>query len=135
MKRFIFSTISLATALSFSACDPKVRARRDKPVAGPQPEEDSRLKTKRDDSDSDRPSVKKEAHNDAVDPAPVKRNTVPPPPEQKPNNPEYAIKAEGKPGYVKSPYDGQGRLIDVRGLPPGTEAECPYTRRTFLVPP
>ena len=32
-------------------------------------------------------------------------------------------------------YDGQGRLIDVRGLPPGTEAECPYTHRTFLVPP
>ena len=32
-------------------------------------------------------------------------------------------------------YDTQGRLIDVRGLPPGTEAECPYSRRTFLVPP
>ena len=46
-----------------------------------------------------------------------------------------AVKVADKPGYVKSPYDSQGRMIDVRGLPPGTEAECPYTRRTFLVPP
>ena len=140
MKRFIFSTMSLATLLSFSACDPKVRPRRDRPAPGPQPEEETRLKTKvssrdRDDSSPDRTSVEKKAHNDVVDPAPVPHNKIPPAPELKANNPEYAIKAEGKAGYVKSPYDSQNRLIDVRGLPPGTEAECPYTRKTFLVPP
>jgi hypothetical protein len=57
-------------------------------------------------------------------------------PDPKPRgNPEYGIKIEGKTGYVKSPYDGQGRPIDVRGLPPGTEVEDPYTPgRTLLVP-
>jgi autotransporter-associated beta strand protein len=64
--------------------------------------------------------------------APAAGRTDAPPPTQ--NNPEYAIKADGMPGYVKSPYDPQGRLVDVRGLPPGTEAEDPYTRRKFLVP-
>ena len=69
----------------------------------------------------------------ANDPDPIPKNKIPEAPGQR--NPEYAIKVEGKAGYVKSPYDTQGRLIDVRGLPPGTEAECPYTHRTFLVPP
>ena len=135
MKRFIFTAISLATVLSFSGCDPKVKARRDRPAPGPQPTEETGPKTRRDDSGMDTGHVEKKEHNEVVEPAPVKRNTVPPPPEPKSNNPEYAIKADGKPGYVKSPYDSQNRLIDVRGLPPGTEAECPYTRRTFLVPP
>ena len=141
MKRFIFTAISLATVLSFSACDPQRRVRRNQSASGPQPEEEAKPKTKvasrdrdRDDSSSDRPSVEKKSRTEVTDPPPVKHN-VPPPPEPKSNNPEYAPKADGKPGYVKSPYDPQGRLIDVRGLPPGTEAECPYTRRTFLVPP
>ena len=61
-------------------------------------------------------------------------NVIPPAPTQ-PRNPEYGIKIEGKTGYVKSPYDTQGRPIDVRGLPPGTEVEDPYTPgRTLLVP-
>ncbi len=80
----------------------------------------------------DEPPMKKK-RDEVVDPTPVVRNEkVPPAPV---NNPEYAIKVADKPGYVKSPYDTQGRLIDVRGLPPGTEAECPYSHRTFLVPP
>lgn len=80
--------------------------------------------------DGDFTGEERRKKDEVVDPTPHVK--IPPPPTQ---NPEYAIKAEGKPGYVKSPYDSQGRLIDVRGLPPGTEAECPYTRRTFLVPP
>ena len=138
MKRFIFTTISLATVLSFSACDHNRRVRRDQPAPGPQPEEEVKPKPKRqprESSDTDGPAVEKKSHSTVVDPAPVERNKIPPAPEPKANNPEYAIKAEGKTGYVKSPYDSQGRLIDVRGLPPGTEAECPYTRKTFLVPP
>jgi hypothetical protein len=48
-------------------------------------------------------------------------------------NPEYGKKSDGKPGFIESPY-APGKLIDVRGLPPGTEIECPYTRRALLVP-
>ena len=138
MKRFIFTAISLATLLSFSACDPKVRARRDRPAPGPgpEPEEEAHPKKRVDSRGDSAPVEKKErVRTEVVDPPPVERNKIPPAPEPKSSQPEYAIKAEGKAGYVKSPYDGQGRLIDVRGLPPGTEAECPYTRRTFLVPP
>ena len=134
MKRLIFSVISLATALSFSACDPKVKVRRDKPVPVPKDIDDPRSVTKQNRDPDDLPPPDKKRHIEDPDPVPpVKRiENIPPPPK---NNPEYAIKADGKPGYVQSPYDGQHRLIDVRGLPPGTEAECPYTRRTFLVPP
>ena len=136
MKRLIFSVISLATALSFSACDPKVKVRRDKPASGPRDIEDTHPVTKPNRDSDDAPSVEKKKRDvDPLDPEPVKHNKIPPAPEPKVNNPEYAIKADGKPGYVQSPYDSQHRLIDVRGLPPGTEAECPYTRRTFLVPP
>jgi tetratricopeptide (TPR) repeat protein len=50
------------------------------------------------------------------------------------SSPRFATRVPGKSGYVMSPYDSQGRIIDVRGLPYGTEAECPYTHRNFLVP-
>jgi hypothetical protein len=133
MKRIIILATSIATALSFQACVPKQKPRQ-KPATGPKVEDsESRRSSDSDNPDGDEP-VKKKKRDDVVDPTPATRNDkVPPPPT--PNNPEYAIKVDGKPGYVKSPYDAQGRLIDVRGLPPGTEAECPYSRRTFLVPP
>ena len=158
MKRLIFSIISLTTVLSFSACDPKVKARRDGPVRGPSQDDDSEPsgKKKKRNSDDDEPAKKEKSERSErgdrgdrgdrsersdradrrsdPDDAPVtpKRNI---PDAPKPSAPEYASKADGKPGYVQSPYDSQHRLIDVRGLPPGTEAECPYTRKTFLVPP
>jgi hypothetical protein len=74
--------------------------------------------------------------DDAADttPPPVTppTNTVPPPPPV--NQPiPFATKAEGKPGFVVSPY-AAGKLIDVRGLPPGTEIECPYTKRPIAIP-
>ncbi len=58
-------------------------------------------------------------------------NPVPPPPANVPI--PFATKAEGKPGFVVSPY-AAGKLIDVRGLPPGTEIECPYTKRPIAIP-
>ena len=131
MKRFILSMLSLSVAVGLSACDKHKHNPRQKPVPGPMVAEEKRPSPNGEDGDL-APSEKKKK-DEVVDPTPAAKNKVPPPPT--PNNPEYATKAEGKPGYVQSPYDPQHRLIDVRGLPPGTEAECPYTRRTFLVPP
>ena len=132
MNRFILSILSLTVAAGLSACDKGRIKPRLKPAQGPKTAEQGSLAA-RDIDGADETPVKKK-HDEVVDPTGIAKNDkIPPAPT--PNNPEYAIKVEGKPGYVKSPYDTQGRLIDVRGLPPGTEAECPYSRRTFLVPP
>ncbi len=131
MNRFIFSILSIVAAVGLSGCNKKNNPRQ-KPAHGPKVTEQGTTSVQ-ENTDLDATPTEKKKKDDVVDPTPaVKNKNIPPPPAQ---NPEYAIKAEGKPGYVKSPYDSQGRLIDVRGLPPGTEAECPYTRRTFLVPP
>lgn len=129
MKRITLLGTVLLAAFALSACDPKPQPRQ-KPAPGPdKPGEEKPQGTNIPtiDPDSVEPTVK------TPDPDPIPKNKIPEATGQR--NPEYAIKVEGKAGYVKSPYDGQGRLIDVRGLPPGTEAECPYTHRTFLVPP
>lgn len=129
MNRSILSILSLAVVVSVSACNKNSNVRQ-KPVPGPTLAEEKKPKNP---DGEDTFAKEKPKRNEVVDPTPAEKNKIPPPPAQ--NNPEYAGKAEGKPGYVQSPYDPQHRLIDVRGLPPGTEAECPYTRRTFLVPP
>lgn len=46
----------------------------------------------------------------------------------------YGIAVSGKPGYVKSPYAPKSGFIDVRGFARGTEVNCPYTAKIFLVP-
>ena len=129
MNRFIHSILSLAVAVGVGACNKNPDPR--KPVPGPKTTE--KRETPRDPEDINTEPVERKPKNDVVDVTPAEKKKIPDAPVKQ--NPDYAIKAEGKPGYVKSPYDPQGRLIDVRGLPPGTEAECPYTRRTFLVPP
>ncbi len=129
MNRSILSILSLAVAVGVGACNKNPNPRR--PVQGPKPLEEKKLP--RDIDDGNTEPVERKPRNEVVDPTPAEKKRIPDAPVK--NNPDYAIKAEGKPGYVKSPYDSQGRLIDVRGLPPGTEAECPYTHRTFLVPP
>ena len=130
MNRIIASCLSLVVVVGLSACE-KTKPKPRQPAQGPKVTENRTPPP--DTREEEHEITEKKKKDEVVDPTPVKSEKIPPPPT--PNNPEYAIKADGKPGYVKSPYDGQGRLIDVRGLPPGTEAECPYTRRTFLVPP
>jgi hypothetical protein len=131
MNRSILSILALTVAVSVSACNKNTNNPRTKPVPGPTLNEEKKPKRHLDEDEG--PVREKPKKNDVVDPTPAEKTNIPPPPTR--NNPEYAGKADGKPGYVQSPYDPQHRLIDVRGLPPGTEAECPYTRRTFLVPP
>lgn len=38
------------------------------------------------------------------------------------------------PGYVRTPYTSPGRLVDVRGMSPGSKVVCPYTQKPFIVP-
>jgi hypothetical protein len=47
-----------------------------------------------------------------------------------------AIPVEGREGYVRNPNDERQRPIDVRGLPPGSLVEDPYTPgETLVLPP
>jgi hypothetical protein len=40
----------------------------------------------------------------------------------------------GKTGYVFSPFDTEGRYVDVSGFAPGTKVKDPWTDKIFLVP-
>jgi hypothetical protein len=40
----------------------------------------------------------------------------------------------GKPGYVFSPFDKEGRYVDVSGFTSGTKVKDPWTDKIFLVP-
>lgn len=37
-------------------------------------------------------------------------------------------------GYVRTPYTHPPRLVDARGLQPGTLVVCPFTRKLFYLP-
>lgn len=67
-------------------------------------------------------------------PAPVTPPTPKPAalvPEQLP----FGTRLPGQPGLVKSPYDPEGRSVDVREFAPGQMARCPYSGKVFRVPP
>ena len=40
----------------------------------------------------------------------------------------------GKPGYVFSPLDAEGKYVDVSGYAPGTKVKDPWTDKIFIVP-
>jgi hypothetical protein len=40
----------------------------------------------------------------------------------------------GKPGYVFSPFDPNGRYVDVSGYTPGSKVKDPWTSKIFIVP-
>jgi len=71
------------------------------------------------------------------DPVRVERPPVEPTPPARPGpatlDLPYATPVPGKEGLVTSPYSSQG-YVDVKGMPPGTMAKCPYTGKIFLAP-
>ena len=129
MKPLAIFTLAVATLLSFSACGPK-KGPRVQPTTGPKPEE--KLKP-------NQPHLPPDGTDTTDEPddrtKPSGNEVIPPVPQPGAEKPKYGIKIEGKPNQIRSPYDPQGRPIDVRGLPPGTEIECPFTPgRHLLVP-
>jgi hypothetical protein len=130
MKLLVPFALAIATLFTFSACGPRTKVR-EQAAPGPKPEEKVKKPTDptlppdgEDGRGSDDSGTTKPKPDGVIPP-------VPPPT----GKPEYGIKIEGKPNQIRSPYDPQGRPIDVRGLPPGTEIECPFTPgRHLLVP-
>ncbi|MBV6500216.1 MAG: hypothetical protein CJBNEKGG_02686 [Prosthecobacter sp.] len=57
-----------------------------------------------------------------------------PPPSQISNELPVANAVADLPGYVRTPYTSPGRLVDVRGMSPGSKVVCPYTQKPFIVP-
>lgn len=71
-------------------------------------------------------------------PTPTPIPEVPPaakPPPLKAEELPFGTRIPGQPGLVKSPYDPQGRSVDVRDFAPGQMARCPYSGKVFRVPP
>lgn len=134
MKNITLTVALIATSLALSACNRERRHPR-QPDRGPRPPTEDVTPPP---ADTTAPHG-----NNLPDPTPTPgtvpppptsppANVVPPPPQQAGPAP-YGVKVDGKPGFISSPF-ATGKLIDVRGLPPGTEIECPYTNRPILVP-
>lgn len=131
MKSLAFAGLAIAAAVSFTGCDPKPRGRQE-PAPGPQHQAQPRpgSATLPPDGGETKPKTEEVVTTETK---PHTGNVIPEPTPRK--NPEYGIKIDKQPGYMKSPYDAQGRKIDISGLPPGTEVEDPFTPgRTLLVP-
>ncbi len=127
MKNFTLCATVIVSSMLFSACDPQPPRKKPAPGGMREPAAVPPVETKP-------KQEKKEEINDPIANPVIetpKPETKPVPPPTA--NPEYGKKTDGKPGFIESPY-ATGKLIDVRGLPPGTEIECPYTRRALLVP-
>lgn len=58
----------------------------------------------------------------------------PPPPVPKRAGHATGLNVTTLAGYVRSPYTHPPRLVDARGLQPGTLVVCPFTRKLFYLP-
>ena len=45
----------------------------------------------------------------------------------------YAVPVPNKDGLVYSPFDNTG-YVDVKGMPAGSLARCPYSKQIFRIP-
>jgi uncharacterized Zn-finger protein len=57
----------------------------------------------------------------------------PPPVERKPQH-DVGLNVTVLPGYVRTPYTHPPKLVDVRGMQPGSLVICPYTHKLFNIP-
>jgi hypothetical protein len=48
--------------------------------------------------------------------------------------PAFGIPVPGKPVYFTSPFAPDACYVDIRGFPSGSEVQCPFTKRRFVVP-
>ncbi len=129
MKHLIHTSAMVAVALALTAC--YQRPHPTKPARGGFRAQD-RDRDPIESIDRTRPDPAPQSPPDEIaEPKPVADPTPKPVPHPEPS--PYAKKVEGKPGFVESPF-APNKLIDVRGLPPGTEIECPYTHKPILVP-
>ena len=46
----------------------------------------------------------------------------------------YGIPVANKPGFVTSPFSPTQGVVDVRGIPSGTQVKDPFTVKAFLTP-
>jgi hypothetical protein len=69
------------------------------------------------------------------EPVTPRRLPAPPPPSMM-NSAQMPVASAvaDLPGYVRSPYTNPPRLVDVRGMNPGSKVVCPFTQKPFLVP-
>jgi uncharacterized Zn-finger protein len=58
---------------------------------------------------------------------------LPPPVARKPGH-AVGLNVTFLPGYVRSPFTHPPRLVDVRGLRPGSLVVCPFTQKLFNLP-
>lgn len=129
MKNYSFAGTIIAASILLSACDPQPI--RQKPAQGGGLRGPAHTYTEAPRVEKrNEPKANEETSETIVETPKSETKTPPPPPVA---NPEYGKKSEGKVGFIESPY-APGKLIDVRGLPPGTEIECPYTKKALLVP-
>jgi hypothetical protein len=136
MKNFAITGTAIAATLLLSACDPQP-ARTTKPARGPAPSTETEKPKEKVKSTPKAPKKEKKEEPKIDSGEPTVSSTPEPKGDSKPvpapnPNPEYGQKS-AKPGYIESPH-APGKMIDVRGLPPGTEIEDPYSRRPLLVP-
>jgi hypothetical protein len=127
----LLGTILTATLL-FTACDPNRRTR-DKPAPARDTTAPRDQVTKPGGPTLD-PDEGEPAKPDG-DRVKIEPNTNIPPPPKADGPEEYAKKMTGKPGFVTDPHDPQGRPLDVRGMPPGTKIQSPFSGSVLLVPP
>jgi hypothetical protein len=132
MKPLILLGTILSASLLLSGCDPR-RKTREVPAPVVDKKKDDRQPKPGDPTlspDDTEPSNP----GDRVKIEPKPGDNIPPPPKAE-GPEEYAKKMPGKPGFVTDPHDPQGRPLDVRGMPPGTKIQSPFSGSVLLVPP
>jgi hypothetical protein len=164
MNRLIPATILIACSCGLSACygptppPPQPRGRSlDIPPRYGVPEQETRYFDGANMGDPNSAAVMPPDPNapitgDTVTPPPTDGSTIAPPPVSvtpptstpppapspapppAPAEIPFATRIEGKPGFVKSPFDPSGQAIDARDFQSGQKARCPYTGKIFRVP-